>query len=180
MILEQLLTKPSNKILKRLLILSIIIFAVIYPIMMISFIFSGFPVDFMTSQLSFSGDKLKAWYAQTADLNLYTMVQLFDYGFMVSYGLLSFSLALLIGRKYEENSKWRFSSIIIAIVGILGALLDASENVCILITLIDPVNFPDFIATLHSIFALIKYICLISAIIWALIAGIYYLIKKRS
>ncbi|TFF99610.1 MAG: hypothetical protein EU541_04490 [Promethearchaeota archaeon] len=180
MILEKLSTKPSNKTLKRLLLLSIIIFVIVYPIMGISFMLSGFPVDFTTSQLSFSGAKLKVWYAQTADLNLYTLAQCFDYGFMVSYGLLAFSLALLIGRKYEEGSKWRMSGIIIAIIGILAAILDASENACILITLTNPGSFPDIIAIIHSVFALIKYLCLIIAITWALIAGVYYLVKKRT
>jgi hypothetical protein len=166
--------------LKRLLVLSIIIFAIVYPIMMVLFMFSGFPVDFTTSQLSFSGEKLKLWYAQTADLNLYALVQYLDYGFMVSYGLLAFSLALIIGRKYEENSRWRLSSVLIALIGLLGALLDASENICILITLTEPSTFLDIIAIIHSIFALLKYLCLILAISWALIAGIYYLLKKRS
>lgn len=180
MIFQKLSIIPSNKVLKRLAILSVILFAVIYPILMISFTLSGFPVDFTTSQLSFSGTKLKLWYSKTADLNLYAVAQYLDYGFMVSYGLLSFSLALLLGRKYEEGSKWRLSGIIISIIGILGALLDASENICILITLTEPSTFPDIIAILHSVFALIKYLCLISVISWALIAGIYYLLKKRS
>ncbi len=180
MIVNQFSSYPSNKALKRMLALSIVIFIATLLIMGVFLALSGFPIDATTSQLSFSGDKLKAWYAQTTSLEYYALFQIFDYGFMVGYGMLAFSLAQIIARKYPEGSKWRVSGILIGFIGILSALLDASENACILITLTAPLTFPNFIAIIHSILALIKYLCLISAIIWALIAGIYYLVKKPS
>ncbi len=180
MILDRLSSWPSKKILKILLILAIIGFIIAIPLMMYFYTISGFPVDFTTSQLSFSGQKLKEWYSATPDLGSYIVAQLFDYGFMASYGLLAFSLALLISRKYEEASKWAKSGIIIAMIGILGAILDALENAIILITVANPTGFPDVIAIIHSFFALFKFICLIIAICWALIAGINSLIKKKS
>jgi hypothetical protein len=180
MILERLSSWPSKKILKILLILAIIGFIIAIPLMMYFYMLSGFPVDFTTSQLSFSGQKLKDWYSATPDLGSYSIAQLFDYGFMVSYGLLAFSLALLISRKYEESSKWAKSGIIIAIIGILGAILDALENMMILITVANPSGFPDAIAIIHSFFALFKFLCLITAICWAIIAGINLLFKKKA
>jgi hypothetical protein len=180
MILEKLYSWPSKKTLKLVLVLSLIGFIIVIPLMMFFFLISGFPVDFTTSQLSFSGEKLKEWYSVTTDLGFYRVAQLCDYGFMTSYGLLAFSLALIIGRKYEEPSKWAKSASLIAIIGVLSAVLDAVENALILVTLTDPLGFSNGIAILHSFFALFKYICLISAIGWAVIAGINLLIKRRS
>lgn len=180
MMLEILTSSPSKKILKILLILSIIGFIIIIPLMMYFFLISGFPVDFTTSQLSFSGQKLKAWYSITPDLGTYRIAQILDYGFMASYGTLAFSLALLISRKYDEASKWAKSGVFIALIGILSAVLDAFENAIILITLANPQGFPDGIAVLHSFFALFKYGCLISAIAWAIIAGINSFMKKKG
>ncbi|MFO7797852.1 MAG: hypothetical protein ACQERB_05630 [Promethearchaeati archaeon] len=167
---------PSSKILKRTIILAIILLVIVYPIMSYFFMISGFPVGFFQSQLSFSGELLKLYYSAT-DINLYLIGQLLDYGFMLGYGLIFFSVSLLIARIFEQESKAKQIGLIIALLGIAAALFDAIENVFILITLADPFGFPNIIAIVHSFFALFKYIFFILVLGYIIIAAIVQLIK---
>ena len=167
---------PSSKILKRLIILATILLLIIYPTMSYFFMISGFPVGFIQSQLSFSGEILKLYYSAT-DINLYLIGQLLDYGFMLGYGMIFFSVSLLIARIFEQESKARRMGLILALLGIAAALFDALENIFILITLADPFGFPNIIAIIHSFFALFKYICFILVLGYIIIAAIIQLIK---
>jgi len=177
MILEKLSEWPDLKKTRFLLIFSIILFIIVYPIMAYFLVLSEYPVSFTESQLSFSGEILKAHYMVT-NINEYRIMQILDYGFMVSYGLLAFSLALIIARKYDEGSFWRKSGYIIAILGIIAACCDAIENGFILAMLTDPAAFPNSWAINHSCFALIKYILLFTCIGWAFLASIIRVLKK--
>jgi len=177
MILGKLSDWPSAKKTKWLLIISIILIVIVYPFMAYFTMASKYPVDFMTSQLSFSSATLKAHYAVTV-IDFYRVTQSLDYIFMLGYGMLAFSLGLIIGRKFEEDSKWRTSGYIISIFGIIAASCDAIENGFILAMLTDPFGFPDIWAVTHSVFALIKYILLISCIGWAIVASVLRIIKK--
>ncbi|GAH51502.1 unnamed protein product, partial [marine sediment metagenome] len=60
-----------------------------------------YPVNYIESQLSFSGEIIKSHFntMNTVDINNYRIAEILDYGFMVSYGILIFSLALIIARK---------------------------------------------------------------------------------
>ena len=116
------------------------------------------------------------------DLNSYFIGQSLDYGFMVAYGSGFFAIALIISRKFEENTKWRNTGYFAALAAIIAACLDACENAFILLTLTDPTGFPDAWAIAHSSFALLKWIFLMFAIMWALSAALYYLlvVKRRQ
>ncbi|TFG23083.1 MAG: hypothetical protein EU529_08570 [Promethearchaeota archaeon] len=179
MILEKLNEWPSPKITKHLLIFSIILTIIVYPIMAYFFILSKYPVGFIESQLSFSGSVLKGHYKIT-NINYYRIMQILDYAYMISYGTFSFSLALIISRKFENGSFWSNSGHLISILGIFAACCDAIENAFILAMLTDPSGFPDIWAITHSCFALVKYILLFTCIGWAIVAAITLLIKKRS
>ena len=168
---------PSDDVVKKLSIISAILIPVIYLIMGPFLFLSGFPSDqIMSSQLCFSGPILKALYASIVatpnGIYFYTIGQIADYGFMVVYGLLIFNLALHIGRQFDSESTWRKSSYVVALFGIVAPSCDAVENAFILLTMMDPLGFPDVWAVIHSVFALIKWILLFSALIWALIAVI--------
>ncbi len=178
MFLEKLSDWPSPKKTKFLLIFSIVLFIVIFPIMGYFFLISNYPVDFITSQLSCSGDILKSHY-QTTNIELYRIGQILDYGYMVSYGTLIFSLALIIARKFNEPSIWRKSGYIIAILGIIAACCDGIENAFILAMLTDPSGFPDIWALTHSCFALVKWTILFLSISWAIIAALIRVMKKK-
>ena len=168
---------PSDNVVKKLAIIAAILIPVMYLIMGPFFFLSGFPSTAITySQLCFSGPILKSLYAFVVatpnGVFFYTIAQTADYGFMVIYGLCIFNLALHIGRQFDSQSTWRKSSYIIALFGIVAPSCDAVENAFILLTMTNPLGFPDIWAVIHSIFALFKWIFLLSAIIWAIIAAI--------
>ncbi len=179
MFLEKLSDKPSTRTTKILLIFSIILYIIIYPIMGYFFLLSKYPVGFIESQMSFSGSVLKENYKVT-NITYYRIMQMLDYIFMVSYGTLAFSLTLIIARKFDDNSEWRKSGYYVTVMGVLAAICDGIENAFILAMLTDPSGFPDIWAIIHSSFALVKYILLFSSIIWAISAAIALLIKKIS
>ena len=179
MFLEKLSEKPSPKITKSILIFSIILSIVVYFLMGYFFLLSKYPVGIVESQLSFSGTILKEHYKET-NIEYYKIVQTLDYALMVGYGMFGFSLALIIARKFEEGSRWRNSGYIVALLCVIAAICDAIENAFILSTLTDPSGFPDIWAIIHSCFALVKYILLLSSIIWAISGALTLLIKKLS
>lgn len=177
MYLNKLSEWPSSKILKWTIILAIILLIIVYPLMSWFFMISGFPVGFFESQLSFNGEILKTYYS-TTNIDLYRIGQLLDYGFMIGYGLIFFSVSLILARKFDDNSKGRQMGLIIALIGIKAALCDGIENLFILMMLIDPTGFPNIIAFIHSVFALIKYISFLIVLGYIIIGFIVQKIKK--
>ncbi|MHA1143571.1 MAG: hypothetical protein ACTSRW_02470 [Candidatus Helarchaeota archaeon] len=180
--LEKLGEWPSVKLIKALVLLSLALIFIIYPIMGLFFTLSGFSTsNIISSQLSFSGSILKAMYIPvvlSGGLFFYQLSQTIDYIFMFSYGLLIFNLALVISRAFEESSFWRKSGYVIALFGIIAPSLDAIENAFILLTLTNPLGFPDWWAVAHSCFALPKWLFIMVALLWAIIAAIILLVKK--
>ena len=175
--LKKLFNWPNPKLNRYILIFSIICIVIIYPIMMTFYVSSEYPENFIVSQLSFSGQVLKDHYSETI-IKLYRVFQILDYGFMICYGLLFFSIVLILARKFDEESKWMKSGFIVAILGLTAAACDAIEDGFILLTLIDPSGFPDILAIMHSIFALLKFIQMIICITWLAIAFIWWKLKK--
>ena len=177
--LEILYNWPTPKKIKILIIFSIILLVIIYPLLMYFFFISKYPISFLESQLSFSGIKIKSHYAVMSDkgIILYIIANILDYGFMLSYGLLIFTLALLLARKFKKSSIWMKSGFIMAIFGIIAASCDGIENIFILLMATDPSGFPNSWAIIHSVFALTKYIFMITAISWIMIAAAAYFLK---
>ena len=142
---------------------------------------SGDVIPIIQSQLSFSGRFLKDQYLiimNSGGLTYYRTAQLLDYGFMISYGFIFFSLVCLVGIDAETDSFWEKTHGIFSIMSIGVILFDALENVFILLTLNNPQNFPDIWAIVHSTFALVKYILLITVLLWILSGFIVNLNKK--
>jgi len=172
-------TRPSPKATRLFLLASIVLMLVAYALMGYYFAASGDVAPIMTSQLSFNDAYLKWQYSHilaAGGLENYRLAQGFDYLYMVSYGLLSFSLALIIGRKFEKESAWRRMGCTFAVLGPVAACCDAVENAFILLTLTDPVSFPPWWAVAHSTFAAVKWTILLVAIGWAAAATLYYLL----
>lgn len=159
---------PSNPSLKKGLIGSLIALLIIYPIMSVFFMQSGYEMNVMQSQLSFNGSILKSSYAIMVlygTIDSYRIAQILDYGFMITYAVLVFCLAFNQARKLPP-SLMKKAGYILGFGGILAAIFDAIENAFILLTLTDPLRFPDWWAVAHSAFALPKWILLWTAIIW--------------
>jgi len=171
--LEKLEPWPMPKTTQIMLILAIILLIIVMPIMNFFFTISNYPVSFIESQMSFSGDVLKQHYAVVLaanGLDAYRTAQILDYLFMLSYGTIYFCLALMIARRFDITSRWRQSGHYIAIAGIIAACLDAIENIFILATLTDPLGFPNSWAIAHSCFALAKFIDMFIVIGWLIVA----------
>jgi hypothetical protein len=83
-----------------------------------------------------------------------------------------------MARSFGEGTKLRRTGLIMILIGILGTIFDAIENVFIILMIFDPVMFPDVLAVTHSVFALSKYTCTIIFYGWILI-GIGLLGTKR-
>lgn len=179
MILKKLSQWPSSKTLKILLILGLIFCFSVIPVMQYFSNLSGYPADLFTSQLSFSGDLMRGYYALT-NIEIYRISPSLDYIFMLGYGLILFSLSLMVARRFKITSLIRRIGYIIAIAGIIAALCDGFENIFILSMLTDPVGFPNYWAISHSIFALIKWTLLFAVIIWNSIFGIAAIIKRKD
>jgi hypothetical protein len=181
MFLDKLSDKPAPKTTKLLLILGILLVLIFSGLMQYFETFANYPVSFIESQLSFSGAKIKAWFStmSSEELRYYTLVQVLDYGFMAGFGLIIFDLTLIIARKFDEDSGWRKSGYIVAVLGILAACFDGIENIFIFLMLSDPSGFPDIWAIAHSCFALVKLIIyFLIFTLWTISAVIARLVKK--
>ena len=176
---EKLFVKPSLRRLKILIIVGFILSIVVIPIMQFFTSLSGYPAQIFASQLSFNADVMKSYYVVT-DIGLYRVAASLDYIFMLGYGLIVFDLSIIVARKFGKSSKIGQISAIIAICGIIAASCDGIENIFILLMLSDPIGFPNYWAISHSVFALIKWILLFTAIPWILTVWIYSIIKKRK
>ncbi len=180
MVLAKLNTWPSPKATRKLLIIALVMVCASYLVMGIFYLQSGDQTNMLASQLSFSGAFLVHQYSQILNLDAYRITQTLDYGFMVAYSLLVFALALTIARKFDEKAPMRKAGFTIAVGGFVAAGCDAIENVFILLTLTDPLHFPDWWAVAHSCFALVKWIILVIAIGWALAAVVTLRSQKTS
>ena len=179
MFLQKLIKKPSSKRAKFLIIIGFLICFIVIPIMQYFSGMSGYPANLLASQLSFSGELLKSYYSMT-DISLYRVSVSLDYIFMLGYAIILFSSSVLIARTYNYSLRVQNIGFLIAIFGIFAAVCDGIENIFILLTLTDPLTFPNTWAITHSVFALIKWILLFIAITWIIIAGIISLIKKKK
>ncbi len=177
--LSEILTNwPKPKSLKQLLIFSLILLLVIYPIMTYFFA-TSYPVSFIESQLSFSGQLIKQYNA-SANIELYRIANILDYFFMISYGSIFFSLGLVIARKFNVGTIWRKISLILIPLALIAPICDAIENIFILLMLTDPLGFPDIWAITHSFFALIKFIIMCIGFGWLGIAIIKLILIRMS
>jgi len=78
-----------------------------------AFEISNYPVSFMESQLSFSGEKIKAHYKQMTHLDIqqYINAQLVDCVYILIYGSLAFFLAYFWVDTYLLHPKYGFQPI---------------------------------------------------------------------
>ncbi|MHA1720356.1 MAG: hypothetical protein ACTSXK_12605 [Promethearchaeota archaeon] len=173
--------KISKKRVLLLLYVFLVTIIIVFPIMIHFFNISGDIIPIIQSQLSFSGRFLKDQYLiiiNSGGLTYYRTAQFLDYGFMISYGGIFFSLVCLVGINAEADSFWEKTRGMFSIMSIGAILFDALENVFILMTLSNPQNFPDIWAIVHSTFALVKCILLITVLLWILSGFIVNLNKK--
>ena len=157
--LDKLNDWPSDKATKRLVYLGYIILWIAMAFFMYLSSLEIYPVTFLESQLSFSGSVIKSHFREMSaeDMRLYVIWQLVDIAYDCAYILMFFGLSLFLARKFDEGSGWRKSGLLIALLGIMGAISDIIENILIIMMTTDPQGFPDIWAVAHSWFAVIKF-----------------------
>lgn len=136
---------------------------------------TGYPVTLITSQMRFNASKLKSDFSVLIDegtLNDYKMIQYLDLGIMISTAVFFGALALFSIKGFDNNSDWRKRGYIVALLFPISGLLDAIENVFLLIMLEDPLGFPDWLAYIYSSLALAKLVVFIIGIISLIIVSI--------
>ena len=171
---------PSEENRKLLLRISPIFLIIMFVLVQIAFFISNYPVFFVESQLSFSGETIKGHFAQMDEweLTLYAFAQIVDFFFMLAYGSFFFSIALTISRKFVETSRMRSVGNFGVIIAILAPICDAIENIFIFLMLLNPNGFPNAFAIAHSVFSSFKFASMIigfSILIYLVIQS-----KKRS
>ena len=177
MILRRFNTVPASKRLGVWVIVFIVLFIFMNIIVNYVFTLSGYPVSFMESQLSFSGEVIKSHFSvMTGDqITLYLYAQFVDFGFIFVYASLIFLVGIYRGRRFSETSWFRTSCYGIAVAGVVAGCCDALENGFILLMIADPIGFPNIFAVIHSYFALVKFILLTASIVGIIVLCIMHM-----
>jgi hypothetical protein len=124
------------------------------------YVASRFPVPYYEAQLSFSADKLKAWYAtlqQLGTVDAYLHTQHFDSVFILSVLMLHGAALLLISRLFAAGSRGRKLMVACALLSAIAPLSDQLENLVSYMMLADPAGFPSWLAYVYSSFAATKF-----------------------
>ncbi|MFX0065673.1 MAG: hypothetical protein ACFFC7_26160 [Candidatus Hermodarchaeota archaeon] len=191
MLLTFLSEKPTVKTTKYLLILGSLLLISGFPIVIGLLELSNFPGTLNETQLGFNGEYIRSMFSlmSNEEMMIFIIANLFDYVAMIAYGTFIFSSALILTRKLQEGSIWNQLGYLIAITGIIAACCDGIENIFLLMMASNPVNFPNYLAILHSCFALFKFILLYISMGWIILTVIlivsfrlvnYSALKRRS
>lgn len=125
-----------------------------------SYAASNHPVDYATGQTTFSGPKIKEYYAHMIDqgtLDVYRTTQLVDFGFILAIACLGLFLCTFIARASNEGSWGRRLGLFAGVCAVSGATCDAIENGWSFIMLANPTGFADWLAMPYSGFAVAKF-----------------------
>jgi hypothetical protein len=186
MISDFLSKRPAEKTTKYLLFFSLPLVVITASAVMYLLKLSNFPGTLNETQLGFNSEYIKSCFSRMSDegMSVFIIANVFDYTFMIAYGIFFFSLALTLTRKLKEGSIWKKIGYSISIFGITAAFCDGIENIFLLIMASNPVNFPNWWAIAHSSFALAKFIQMYAAIggiiLMALVIVLSRLIKRNN
>ncbi len=178
--LEKLNDWPSDKATKRLLYLGFIILWINWPFFIYIVSLANYPATFLESQLSFSGAVIKSHFKEMSaeEINYYVIYQICDIIYDFAHIFMFFGLSLFLARKFVEDSGWRKSGFLIAILGVIGSISDIIENSLIIMMTTDPQGFPDILAVAHSVFATIKFTLWGIQVVWIIWADVKLLKKE--
>ena len=144
---------------------------------------SGYPVSLFESQLAFSGPVIKEYHQVLLSLDtmgIYLNVQYLDYALMFFTGLFFFIAALLIARAHKDNSFWRRFGLVGALIIPAATLMDAIENIFLLMRLSAPLSFPNWLAVAYSLSAFIKLVLFVVGLLWLIASGLVLIYQKLS
>ncbi|WP_323814175.1 hypothetical protein [Cellvibrio sp. NN19] len=155
-----------------------------------SYAASKFPVPYYVAQLSFSAEKLKAWYSALMDsgtFDVYLQTQHLDSLFILSVLLLHPLVLVLISRLFLVDSKARKFIVFCALASAIAPISDQLENLVSYIMLANPQSFAGGLAYIYSSFAAIKfgffifaYIVAPLGILFGLVSRLVYCYKNKA
>jgi len=131
-----------------------------------SYAASNHPVDYATGQLAFSAERIMGYYAHMQSLGtlpVYWRTQVIDFGFLAMMGLLALMLGTFIARLSPTGSWGHRAGIGAAVLGIVGAGMDACENLMSFVLLANPAEIAPAPALIYSAFAAAKFALLTGA-----------------
>ena len=135
---------------------------------------SGYPVDYATGQLSFSAEKLTGWYGamdKAGTLDIYWQTQFVDFGFLTSVGVMGLLIGALLARLGRGVWAPRLGRAA-AVLAVMGAGFDAVENLLSFWLLLSRDAMPQAGALIYSTAAALKFACLVTAMLTALVAAV--------
>ncbi|KAJ3440942.1 hypothetical protein M0812_12943 [Anaeramoeba flamelloides] len=177
--LDKLSYTPTTRTLRITLIFSVFLYFLSYFTLVDQIKKSNAPT-IVAHQLYFSGSKLKEDYKIILSKNgmeFFQNAQTIDYIYMMGYSLTLCVLCLFSARAMKSLIQKRIG-FLMAIFALVGALFDCVENAFILLSIQDPLGFPDWYAVGLSCFALIKWILLIFCFLWLVVSSLFHLFNK--
>jgi len=175
---------PTERTLKRMIIFSVLLLLVSAPAIIWLLESSNFPGGLDETQLGFDGEYIRECFSTMNEQDINTFIQgnIADYVFMLSYGLMFFSSALFLTRKLNEG-RIKQLGYILCILGVGASCCDAIENVFIISMALNPVQFPEWLAIPHSIFAHLKFNLMYitsGGILLLIIMNIIYWVQRKT
>jgi hypothetical protein len=150
--------RPTEKRLKRYLLCGLILLTISTPAVIWTLEASNYPGGLEETQLGFDGEYIRDCLntMTEGEITFFILGNLFDYIFMVSYGLLLSSASLFLSRRLPHQ-KLRKVGNVVSIIGVIAALSDAAENIFIISMAANPQHFPGWLVIPHSLFAHLKF-----------------------
>ena len=188
---KDLKTSPTDEKIKKMIKIDVIAIILVYIFMSIFFYISNTPLEnLFLGQVCFNGEfiKLNVFTSKeiTKPFNVlyYTYAQVLDYLFMICYAIGLFGITVMNSRKVKNKNEKKKSRLMqigftFAEFPIIAAFMDAFENMFVFLMLMNITGFPDAYAIGQSIFAVIKWILLISVVIINLVILIKRKIKEK-
>ncbi|MHA1869945.1 MAG: hypothetical protein ACTSXF_03270, partial [Promethearchaeota archaeon] len=99
--------------------------------------------------------------------------------FMLSYGLLLYSLTKLVIFNLDKETKLYKMGTIFVKLAIIAPILDVFENLFIFLTLLNPLGFPDWLAIAQSSFSVPKWLFIIMDILFIIVTWILNKFKHK-
>lgn len=179
MILDVLVERPTKRTTKNLLLFGVVLIVIAMPLVIIPLELSNYAGTLDETQLGFNGEYIRSMFSlmSTEEMLMFTLGNLFDYVFMVGYGIFIFSSALTLTRKLKAGSLWNKTGFFVTIFGIISAFCDGLENIFLFLMILNPTNFPTWVGIPHSLFASMKFLLMYFMMSWIILTAFFLLIS---
>lgn len=177
--IELLCEKPTNRELKLVLISSLVLLVISAPTVIYLLGLSGFTGELEKTQLGFDAEYIRNCFESMTEqgFSFFILGNLADYLFMISYGGMLYSGALLVTRKMENRVIQKIGTTV-SLLGILAASCDGLENIFLLSMTLNPTGFPAWLAFPHSLFANIKFKLMYLTAGWIILSSLYLVTNR--